>query len=110
MRPCGHVGALGARGTANAAVLTATNQESTPPHPHHYHHHHHYTHLSSSLSLVCLGQAWLPSPKKEWWQMKFDNDDEPKIGLVRIAVPHQSYKTTASNPGNYRTARASAVK
>ena len=40
------------------------------------------------ISEAVFPRAWLPSPKKEWWQMKFE-DDEPKIGLVRIMVPHQ---------------------
>ena len=49
------------------------------------------------ISLTVFPRAWLPSPAKEWWQMKFE-DAEPKIGLVRIAVPHQAYQTADSYP------------
>ena len=56
------------------------------------------------ISTTIFPRAWLPSPNKEWWQMKFD-DEEPKIGLVRIAVPHQAYVSREHErwcfPGGY---------
>jgi hypothetical protein len=61
------------------------------------------------ISTTLFPRAWLPSPPNEWWQMEFE-DDKPMVGLVRIAVPHQSYMTEDSAPNNYRGSAADCRK
>ena len=53
------------------------------------------------VSSLLYPKPWLPSPPKEWWQMKLDDTDKPRIGLVQIILPHQAFRTADSYPHDF---------
>ncbi len=49
------------------------------------------------ISSTLYPEAWLPAPKKEWWQLELHDPAVP-VGLVQIRMPHESFTTAASYP------------